>query len=60
MSVIRPMVNRDSEFFWEGAREQELRIQSCGACGVLRHPPGPACPACVAFDRTHAGVTGHG
>ena len=26
----------------------ELRIQRCGACGALRHPPGPICPACGA------------
>ncbi len=60
MSVIRPMVNRDSEFFWDGAHKKELRIQSCAACGVLRHPPGPACPACGAFDRTHVVASGLG
>ena len=60
MSVIRPMVNRDSAFFWDGAQEKELRIQSCAACGVLRHPPGPACPACGAFDRTYVVASGLG
>jgi uncharacterized OB-fold protein len=60
MSVIRPMVNRDSQFFWDGTREKELRIQSCAACGVLRHPPGPACPACGAFDRTYVVASGLG
>ena len=24
----------------------ELRIQRCGECGALRHPPGPACLSC--------------
>ena len=35
-SVIRPMVNRDSAYFWEGTARGQLRIQSCNACGALR------------------------
>jgi len=54
------MINRDSQFFWDGTRAQELRIQSCAACGALRHPPGPSCPACGAFDRTYVVATGLG
>ena len=50
-SIVRPMVNRDTAFFWEGTPAGELRIQRCNACGALRHPPGPACPACDALDR---------
>lgn len=60
MTAIRPMQNRDSAFFWEGARKGELRIQSCNACGALRHPPGPACPACGALDRGYVVATGLG
>jgi uncharacterized OB-fold protein/acyl dehydratase len=44
--VMRPQVTRDSAFFWEGTRVGELRIQQCGNCGTLRHPPGPMCPRC--------------
>lgn len=58
--MIRPMINRDSEFFWEGTRKAELRIQSCGACGALRHPPGPACPDCGALDRSYIVACGEG
>jgi uncharacterized OB-fold protein len=54
------MINRDSAYFWDGAREKELRIQSCGACGTLRHPPGPSCPTCGAFDRSYVVATGLG
>jgi uncharacterized OB-fold protein len=43
---IRPMVNKDTEFFWAGTAQGELRIQKCGGCGALRHPPGPMCPSC--------------
>jgi uncharacterized protein len=44
--VLRPVVSRDTEFFWAGTAAGELRVQRCGMCGRLRHPPGPACPAC--------------
>ncbi|MBU1802558.1 MAG: hypothetical protein KKA97_10065, partial [Actinobacteria bacterium] len=48
MSLTRPMVNRDSQFFWDGTAVGELRIQSCNACASLRFPPGPTCPDCGA------------
>jgi 3-oxo-4,17-pregnadiene-20-carboxyl-CoA hydratase alpha subunit len=46
--VLRPAVSPDTAFFWEGAAAGELRIQRCGECGALRHPPGPMCLACGA------------
>lgn len=58
--VLRPMKNRDTEFFWEGTGLGELRIQSCNACGALRFPPGPACPDCGALDRGHVVASGRG
>jgi hypothetical protein len=45
-SVIRPVASPDTEFFWAGTAAGELRIQRCDDCGMLRHPPGPRCPAC--------------
>jgi uncharacterized OB-fold protein len=59
-TVLRPRVNRDTEFFWEGTRKGELRIQKCGACGVLRHPPGPTCPRCQATEPTYVVSEGRG
>jgi uncharacterized OB-fold protein len=44
--VLRPVVTADTAFFWDGTARGELRIQRCGECGALRHPPGPMCPAC--------------
>jgi hypothetical protein len=54
------MVNRDSQFFWDGTAAGELRIQTCNACGALRFPPGPACPDCGALDRGHVVASGRG
>jgi len=47
-SPMRPLVTPDTAFFWAGTAVGELRIQRCPACGALRHPPGPMCPACGA------------
>jgi uncharacterized OB-fold protein len=58
--IIRPVRNRDTEFFWEGTARGELRIQKCNACGLLRHPPGPLCPSCHAADRGYVVASGRG
>ncbi len=58
--ITRPSVSRDTGFFWAGAAAGELRIQRCGACGQLRHPPGPACPACGALRPEYVVSTGRG
>jgi uncharacterized protein len=46
--VMRPPISSDTAFFWAGTQAGELRIQRCGECGALRHPPGPACLSCGA------------
>ncbi|MGW0589448.1 bifunctional MaoC family dehydratase N-terminal/OB-fold nucleic acid binding domain-containing protein [Streptosporangium sp. NPDC002607] len=57
---LRPAVNADTAFFWEGAAEGELRIQKCADCGELRHPPGPVCPSCRSAARTYLTASGEG
>lgn len=58
--VIRPAISRDTEFFWAGTAAGELRIQRCGECGKLRHPPGPMCPDCGATKREYVISDGRG
>ena len=58
--AVRPMVNRDNRYFWDGTLAGELRVQRCNACAALRHPPGPACPDCGALDRGHVVASGLG
>jgi uncharacterized OB-fold protein len=59
-AMLRPQVNRDSEYFWQGTRRHELRVQTCGSCGAKRHPPGPICPACQASERSYVVASGRG
>jgi uncharacterized OB-fold protein len=58
--IIRPVRNQDTDFFWEGTAQGELRIQKCNACRLLRHPPGPVCPVCHAMDRGYVVASGRG
>ncbi len=58
--VLRPQLNRDTGFFWEGTKAGELRVQRCASCGTLRHPPGPSCPACHALRRDFVVASGRG
>jgi len=58
--TIRPVRNRDNDFFFEGTAIGELRIQQCNACKELRHPPGPVCPTCHAMDRGYVVASGRG
>lgn len=58
--LVRPQMNRDTAYFWEGTAAGELRIQKCNACGALRHPPGPMCPTCHAADRGYVVASGRG
>lgn len=46
----RPGITHDNAFFWEGVKQGRLLIQRCAACGRLRHPPAPVCPACRSFE----------
>ena len=56
----RPAINLDNEFFWEGARRHELRIQQCRGCQALHNPPTPRCPDCGSFDQGWIVASGRG
>lgn len=58
--VMRPSVNDDNAYFWDGVAARELRIQRCGACAVLRHPSSPGCAACGSLDWDWVVASGRG
>jgi uncharacterized protein len=58
--VMRPLISPDTEFFWAGAAAGELRIQRCGNCAALRHPPGPMCPQCGSANPGYVTAAGTG
>jgi uncharacterized protein len=56
----KPPFPIDSAFFWEGVEVDELRIQRCEACSMLRHPPRPRCPRCRVMDWDYVVASGRG
>jgi uncharacterized OB-fold protein len=56
----RPAINRDNQYFWDGARRHELRIQTCNRCGAKFFPPTPRCSNCGSFDLGSTVASGRG
>ena len=44
---LLPRLTPQTEHFWTGGAEGELRILRCQDCGYWLHPPGPICPICL-------------
>lgn len=55
-----PWVTRDSEFFWEAAKQDRLVGQRCSDCGQLRSPPRPMCPECNSVEVEAQTLSGRG
>ncbi|MBI4516316.1 MAG: OB-fold domain-containing protein [Deltaproteobacteria bacterium] len=56
----RPGISRDTQFFWEGLKAGELRIQQCRGCATLHHPPRVRCHACGSYDFGYVVASGRG
>src|ERR1700744_3680911 len=41
-----PLVTDENEFFWTSGADGRLRLQECGDCQALIHPPAPVCRYC--------------
>ncbi|MBV8087815.1 MAG: hypothetical protein JO247_23650, partial [Chloroflexi bacterium] len=41
-----PPIHPENEPFWQGLKENELRLQVCSSCGTPRFPVAPVCFAC--------------
>lgn len=46
----RPMPTPETQFYWDGARAGELRLQRCRPCDRAYFPPRPFCPRCASRD----------
>lgn len=57
---LAPAITKDTEFFWNGLRDNKLLIQRCAGCGRLRHPPRPMCPHCRSLDWDTVESSGRG
>ena len=42
-----PVPTPETQHFWDGTRQGELRLQRCLDCGEIYFPPRPFCPKCL-------------
>ncbi len=43
---IIPQPTPETQHFWDGANQGELRLQKCSSCAHTYFPPRPFCPQC--------------
>ncbi len=55
-----PVVTPEMRPFYDGARQRELRVQRCRACGALRFPARALCSACLGTGAEWVAVCGRG
>jgi uncharacterized OB-fold protein len=55
-----PTPDIDSEAYWQGLKEHELRILHCQVCGHWVHYPLAVCPRCHSFELKAEPIGGTG
>ncbi|MCV7149964.1 Zn-ribbon domain-containing OB-fold protein [Mycolicibacterium pyrenivorans] len=55
-----PQPTPETEPFWAGCAQGELRLQRCSHCDEFYFPPRPFCPSCWSADVTWQAVSGRG
>jgi uncharacterized OB-fold protein len=53
-----PQATPETQRFWDGTLENELRLQRCDECSHIYFPPRPFCPACACRSVTTFAATG--
>jgi len=55
-----PQPTPETQHFWDGTKEGELRLQRCLDCGHVYFPPRPLCPACSSRNVEVFAASGRG
>lgn len=55
-----PCSNRDFDFFYQGLENEQLLVQRCTGCGILRSLPSPGCEACASLEWEPVELAGDG
>ncbi|MGH2728226.1 MAG: Zn-ribbon domain-containing OB-fold protein [Actinomycetota bacterium] len=53
-----PIVVEETRGYWEGTLAEELRVQTCNACGNRQLPWGPCCTRCLSQNLGWIGASG--
>ena len=57
---VIPKPTPETQHYWDGAREGELRLQNCDACDNTYFPPRPFCPECGSREVSVIKASGRG
>lgn len=60
MDLILPDTDTEFRPYFELARQGRLMLKRCAGCGLLRYPPGDACPWCSTLESAWTQVSGRG
>jgi uncharacterized protein len=60
MTRLAPIPTPETQHYWDGAREGELRLQRCDRCSHVYFPPRPFCPDCGAREVSVFSASGRG
>ena len=55
-----PVVDSETQPFWEGCRQGKLRVQRCTHCGHVRFPPTHFCSKCGSAEQEWIDSLGRG
>ncbi|MBU2534160.1 MAG: Zn-ribbon domain-containing OB-fold protein [Alphaproteobacteria bacterium] len=57
---VLPKPTPESQHYWDGAKQGELRLQACNSCEQHYFPPRPFCPKCGSRDVKVVKASGKG
>ncbi len=55
-----PVPTPETQHFWDGCKQGELRLQKCDDCRQVYFPPRPFCPACSSRSVSVFAASGRG
>jgi uncharacterized protein len=55
-----PVPTAETQAFWDGCKQGQLRLQRCAACGQYQFPPQAFCRHCASGDVRWVAVSGRG
>ena len=58
--LLPDLEDENTNAFWAGCAEGELRVQTCASCGLKRMPPRPMCSRCRSIDVRWEPTSGRG
>jgi uncharacterized OB-fold protein len=60
MTKPLPLADDETQGFWDGCREHELRVLRCEDCSTYIHQPAPMCHSCNSTRLSWQRVSGQG